>query len=259
MTSPLAENTVTPVVAAPVVTPLLFVHVTAHSDLEQQRIASKQRLTALTNTEPDADGIIRGYGLPASHPDVARLAVLTEALETLEHQAELNLKAAMRKCRIHPWVKAQAGLGEKQVGRLLGVIGDPYWNMSADQPRTVSQLWAYAGLHVLPKTGDPGHGLAEHISGDQCGNAGVAARHRKGQRSNWSTEAKTRAFLCATSCIKKAASPYRPVYDDRRAHTADTHPEWTAAHSHNDGLRIVSKAILRDLWREAKRLHEEAA
>lgn len=37
------------------------------------------------------------------------------------------------------------------------------------------------------------------------------------------------------------------------------HPEWTPSHSHNDGLRIASKAILRDLWREAKRLHEDTA
>lgn len=41
---------------------------------------------------------------------------------------------------------------------------------------------------------------------------------------------------------------YRHTYDQRRAHTAITHPEWTAGHSHNDALRIVGKEILRDLW-----------
>jgi hypothetical protein len=43
---------------------------------------------------------------------------------------------------------------------------------------------------------------------------------------------------------------------DRREHTATTHPEWTKGHSHNDAMRVASKAILRDLWREAKRIHE---
>ncbi len=250
------------------VDPLLFVHVTAHSDLEQIRIASENRLRALTTTEPDDDGVMRGFGLDPSHPDVARLEGITTALAALEHGAELNLKRALRKCGIHPWVKAQVGLGEKQVARLLGVIGDPYWHLAEDRPRTVSELWAYSGLHVLPagrfpyddhvlpaggaQTSDPGH-----IGDDtRPTSAGVAAKRRKGQQANWSTEAKTRAYLIATSCIKQARSPYRLTYDARRAHTAVTHPEWTPGHSHNDALRIASKAILRDLWRESKRLHE---
>lgn len=257
-----------PSVRLPVVDPLLFVHVTAHSDLEQIRIASQNRLRILTATKPDDDGVMRGFGLDPSHPDVARLQGITDALVALEHGAELNLKRALRKCGIHPWVKAQVGLGEKQVARLLGVIGDPYWHLAEDRPRTVSELWAYCGLHVLPasrllsgthhdlaggaQTSDPGPCRPDAHSS----NAGVAARRQKGQRANWSTEAKTRAYLIAASCIKQAHSPYRATYDTRRAHTAVTHPEWTAGHSHNDALRVTSKAILRDLWREAKRLHQ---
>lgn len=252
----------------PVVDPLLFVHVTAHGDLEQIRIASQHRLRILTTTEPDEDGIYRGFGLDPSHPDVARLQGITDALVALEHEAELNLKRALRKCGIHPWVKAQTGLGEKQVARLLGVVGDPYWHLAEDRPRTVSELWAYCGLHVLPasqalvdtrvpraggaQTSDPGHQAFD----THAGHAGVAARRRKGQQANWSTEGKTRAFLIATSCLKQIGSPYRTVYLNRRQHTAVTHPDWTLGHSHNDGLRIASKAILRDLWRESKRLHE---
>lgn len=45
---------------------------------------------------------------------------------------------------------------------------------------------------------------------------------------------------------------YRHVYEERRAHTAQTHPEWTPGHSHNDALRVVGKEILRDLWRAAE-------
>jgi hypothetical protein len=68
-----------------------------------------------------------------------------------------------------------------------------------------------------------------------------------------------RAHLCAESCIKQRHSPYRTVYDDRRVHTALTHPEWTDGHSHNDGLRIVAKEILKDLWRAARDVHEAGA
>lgn len=257
--------------AGPIVDPLLFVHATAHHDLEQQRIASAHRLRILTTTEPDDDGVMRGFGLDEGHPDVARLAGITQALVALEHDAELGLTRVFRRCAIHPWVKAQIGLGDKQVARLLGAIGDPYWHVAEGRPRTVSELWAYCGLHVLPSGhcnsdahnrpaaganlgSDPGH--VGHAAQHRL--AGVAARRRKGQKANWSTDAKTRAYLCATSCIKQASSPYRAVYLARREHTAGTHPEWTPGHSHNDALRITSKAILRDLWRESRRLHGHA-
>lgn len=272
---PRAEVQATPIAGLPVVDPLLFVHATAHHDLEQQRIASQNRLRILTSREPDEDGVMRGFGLTDAHPDVARLAGLTDGLERLEHDAELGLARSLRRSSIHPWVKATVGLGDKQTARLLAAIGDPYWHLSQDRPRTVSELWAYCGFHVVflgqstcgahsPDAeaggGDPGHGSCDaHGVG-----AGVAPKRRRGIQANWNGDARMRAYLCATSCIKFDRSPYRAVYLARRQHTAATHPEWTLGHSHNDGLRVASKAILRDLWRESRRLHgaeamEEAA
>lgn len=287
-TSPQAMEPPSPENSVPVVNPLLFIHVTTHHDLEQMRVASENRLRILTTTGPDEDGEVRGLGLPDSHPDVARLAAIVQALQAIEHGAELNLKRAFRTCAIYPWVKAQIGLGDKQVARLLGAIGDPYWHLAEDRPRTVSELWAYSGLHVLPVSQRPtdthcafadganlpadrnhhdahtglvggnqtsGLGQTPAVLGYQEIGAGVAARRRKGVKANWSTDAKMRAYLCAVSCIKKVDSPYRAVYLARREHTAVTHPDWTAGHSNNDGLRIASKEILKDLWRESRRLH----
>lgn len=90
----------------------------------------------------------------------------------------------------------------------------------------------------------------------------------KGRQANWSTIAKTRAYLIAEACVKagvrkdadgnryaKDGSEYAQLYIDRRNHTAETHPEWTALHSQNDALRIVSKRILRNLWRAARDIH----
>src|SRR5690606_23278234 len=104
-----------------------------------------------------------------------------------------------------------------------------------NRPRTVSELWAYCGMHVID---------------------GEGARRRKGQRANWSSEAKMRAYLIATSIIKQMPSPYRAVYDERRQVTAVSRPDWSDGHSHNDALRVVAKRLLRDLWVEAKRIHE---
>lgn len=261
----------TPVSSTSLSDPTLNLLAEVVDDLERTRIANENRLRQLTRDEADKDGLERGFGLTLDHPDVARLAGIVDGVAALEHQAVLNLARQLRAHPLGAWIKAQVGIGAKQGARLLAAIGDPYWNTLYDRPRTVSELWAYCGLHVLPASqtaadlqtafadgaqiSHPDHPFADA----QNGLVGVAAKRRKGQRANWSTTAKMRAYLVASSCIKKAASPYRPVYDQRRAHTAVTHPEWTPGHSHNDALRVVSKAILRDLWIQARAIHEEAS
>lgn len=223
-------------------------------DLEKVKNANQNRLRTLTRNTTDADGEMRGFGLDTTHPDVARLAAIVDLLTKAEHDATLNLQRAMRKHALGPWVKQQKGVGEKQAARLLAAIGDPYWNNATNAPRTVSALWAYCGLHVAN---------------------GEAARRRKGVQANWSTNAKTRAWLIIEACMKQLdpacktgtgiadhtdgcrCSPYRVAVDNRRHHTATTHPDWTAGHSLNDAMRVASKQLLRDLWREAHRAHTE--
>jgi hypothetical protein len=133
--------------------PLLTIAAEQIFDLEKARIAAQNRYRALTRSEADADGEVRGYGLDAESVEVRRLAALIDGLTALEHQADLNLCRLMRAHPLGAWQKRTIGVGEKQLARLLGVIGDPYWNARDDRPRTVSQLWAYCGLHVLPAGG----------------------------------------------------------------------------------------------------------
>lgn len=217
------------------VDPLLFLLADNLDDLERLRTASANRLSQLTRTGEDKDGEERGFGLPENAPVVVVQRGIVEALEAQEHAAELALRRAMRAHPLGAWQKNTLGVGEKQLARLLSTIaGDPYWNHRDNRPRTVSELWAYCGLHV---------------------NDGKAARRTRGQQSNWSTNAKTRVWLIAVSCMKQRQSPYRLVYDDRREHTAVAHPEWTDGHSHADALRVVSKAILKDLWIAARDIH----
>jgi hypothetical protein len=63
-----------------------------------------------------------------------------------------------------------------------------------------------------------------------------------------------RAFLVAESCIKHRTSPYRTVYDAARLSWADR--DTSDGHKHNHALRLVAKAVLKDLWIEGRRLHE---
>lgn len=238
-------------------------------DLEKVRIANENRLRSLA-----------GFSLEGT-AQASCLADVVNGLVEMEDAAVCALRKTMRQHPLGSWVKATIGVGEKQGARLLASIGDPYWNPLHQRPRTVSELWAYCGLHVLP-VGHTDHGIRNlfadgdqksprvvtkpktdpatgHVDLTTCEThglpVGVAPRRIRGQRVNWSPEAKVRAYLVALSCMKHRRSPYRTVYDARREHTAETHPEWTPGHSHNDALRITSKAILKDLWLEARALH----
>lgn len=310
---PAARPQPSPMVRSLLADPLLALAADVLDDLEKVRIANENRYRQLTRTGPDADGEERGFGLDQSHPDVARLAALVAMLTAAEHQAELNLARRMRAHPLGPWVKATAGIGEKQGARLLAAIGDPYIRpeltradgaTEPSRPRLVSELWAFCGYHVIrtPVSGQimpdthgvsaadgsasgqggfgtqnqsAGNGTGQAVTGTHVRFAGVAARRKRGEHANWSATAKMRAHLIAVSCMKNLGSPYRPVYDTARAkHAGAVHqvpcprcgPAGKPAepgsplsdgHKHARALRAVAKEILRDLWREARRIHGE--
>lgn len=238
--------------------PVLGILADVLDDYENVRIANENRVRQLTRTEEDSDGVERGFGLTLDHPNVARLQASVVALADAEADAVKNLQKAMKSHPLGPWVKSQAGVGEKQAARLIAAIGDPYWNDLHQRPRTVSELWAYCGYAV---------------------NNGHVQARRRGEQANWSADAKMRVFLIAASCIKQPAakSKYRRIYDDARAKYADAeHPHeckrcgpagkpapggspLSAGHQHARAMRLMSKEILKDLWIESKRLYEETS
>lgn len=269
--------------------------------IEGLRIATENRLRQATRAVEDKDGEVRGAGLPADSPGVVQTTHVLDGLNKIEKAVVKDLERQMRRHPLGAWQRATTGVGEKQLARLLACIGDPYWNTLHDRPRTVSELWAYCGLHTLPvssqrtsDTHDPtagdgtnlpaGHwpndtqrsttsGDAAHHPGrsevdPQDSNAWVAARRHKGQRANWSAEAKSRLRMIAESMLKAGN---RETYDKRRVVTANrVHASpcvqcgekknpaeiwtpWRLGHQHSDALRMVAKYdILRELWRAAR-------
>jgi len=217
-------------------------------DLESVRIANENRLRTLTADDE------YGHGLTTAHPEIARLAAIVDVLKEQEHQAQLNLCRVMRKHPLWEFAKPLKGVGEKQFARLVAVVGDPYWNDLHERPRTVSELRSYCGF----------------------GNAATQRRQR-GQKANWNSVARSRVWLIAESCMKqKESGQYRKAYDEARMKYADAIHEaecvrcgpagkpaqpgspLSLAHQHARGLRAIAKQLLKDLWTEAERIHQEA-
>lgn len=259
--------------------PMLALAADILDDIEGVRVANENRLRTLTTPAGAvaADGESYGHGLTIDNDGVKRLASLvaqmycdSKALADLgylrpprkrgefccmEHHAIKSLETAVRAHPLWPWADSVKGLGAKQFARLLGRLGDPYWNDLHNRPRTLRELWAYCGFHVL--------------------DTGVAPARRRGQKSNWNEDARKRTWIIAASCIKVLQSPYRAVYEQtRETYTDATHQQpcvrcgpsgkpalpgspLSPGHQHARAMRAMCKEILRGLWEESGRLHKE--
>lgn len=195
----------------------------AHLLIFAEALDDVERLRIATDNRIRAMADVHGLG---GTPEHQQLVGLSELLHAQEHGLILSLRRAMRAHPLGPWVRATVGVGEKQAARLLAAIGDP-----ADRPN-VAKLWQYCGH------GDP-----------------ARSHRRRGQQVEHNPTAKMRTRLIAESCVKQAHSPYRSVYDQARAAWSDR--DTTDGHKHSHALRLVGKAILRDLWIEARRRGEE--
>ena len=241
--------------AYPIADPMLFTLAQTLQDYETLRIAEEHRLRIFSTPSdvPDEDGVCRGFGYAEDSDEVQVVKGLIDPLKDLEHRTVLSLQKRMRVNPIWPYFKDVKGVGEKTLARLMACIGDPYLRPLDDgsyEPRTVSQLWAYCGMHTMPnKDGEI-----------------IAAKRMKGVQANWNTEAKTRLFLLSQGLLRQgirkdkdgnqfAVTEYGQLYLDRRAHTAVTHPEWNPGHGLNDALRIMGKELLKQLWRAAREIH----
>lgn len=224
----------------------------ALDDIERVRIANENRLRSMTMADMERGG----HALTPGHEAVDQMAQIVAGLRAFEDQTTKALEKLMKAHPLGDFVAETPGLGRKQVARLLACIGDPYWHDAEDRPRSVRELWAYCGQHVID---------------------GEAPRRRKGTKINWNADAKMRVHLIAECCVKARTSPYRDTYDYERSWYADAvheapcvrcgpsgHPaqigsDLSDGHKHARAMRKMAKEILKDLWIEAKREHDRVA
>lgn len=267
--------------------PVLGLLAAVVDDLENVRIANENRYGHLTGTDIDKDGVRRGLRLSADpssdryDPSVQQLRDLITSIEAAEKQAIRNLEKSMQRHPLEPWRTRpeNKGIGAKQLARLLAAIGDPYWNDTHNRPALVSELISYCGFAPVDVgTTSQGHqGTQSTPASGPDTPVRIAASRMRYRKANWNAEARKRAWLVAKSIetVGKGGR-YRALYDDYRAvHDSDLHrtpcvrcgPSGHPApvgsplnkgHQQGRALRFVAKEVLKDLWREAKRLHEQA-
>ena len=270
--------------------PFLALAADVLDDLERVRIANENRLRQLTRTATDKDGEERGFELTVDHPDVAFLAALVDVLTQAEKQATKNLERRMKQHPLGPWVKQAKGVGEKQAARLLAAVGDPYIRpemprraddgtviVEPSRPRTVSELWSYFGYGDAA-TQVRQKGKKANWSDDAKKRAHLVAKKCTFQLWKPCFSVKGDDGLVSHTVHAEGectCSRYRLLYDEQKVkYAGSVHPKEChrctpkgkppapvgsprkAAHVDAIAVRAVKKEILRDLWREAARLHE---
>lgn len=227
----------------------LKVHAEALNDLERLRISMENRYRSLTTSGISEDGHHWGLGLDPESPTVKAYADMVEQITKTEQAAIKIVQKTVKTSPLGEFVKQAKGVGEKQAARLLAAIGDPYWHVVEDRPRTVGELWAYCGYDVRD---------------------GKAPKRAKGQQGNWNSDARMRAHLVAKSVEKQTSGKYREVYDETKkkyagsVHQSDC-PQCHAkagdplkpGHIQSRALRKVAKEILKDMWKASRDYHEK--
>nr|WP_159080849.1 Hint domain-containing protein [Nocardia suismassiliense] len=163
------------------------------------------------------------------------------------------------------------------------------FDLTTDGSFLVNNLVVHnCGFHVLKSSGSQDstetqrcraagtqpHAGNQSSAGTQPGLvSGVAPKRQRGQRSNWSENARKRVWVIASAMPKFPGGHYEATYRAARMKYADaTHrvdcvrcgPAGTPApagsslsdgHKHARAVRIVAKEILKDLWIEARAEH----
>lgn len=174
-------------------------------ELEYDHIGLRAKATQVKNIEKVIQGLRnQRRSLGEDLPDLA-LRGLDESIERLSPirtSVLSELETIVSGSRLGAWIDDTHGLGKGLI-LLLGIC-PPITEFD-----TVSAVWKYCGLSVTPE--------------------GKAPRGQKGERLGFDPVRRAYAIKRVADPVMKVGGPYREVYDDRRAHTLETHPPMLGA------------------------------
>jgi Transposase IS116/IS110/IS902 family len=210
------------------------------------------------------------------------LAVLENRAEEL-HQAERN---ALGDIRLHlstmpAYNKVLADRERyKGIGPTLAAV--ILSEVDITRCDTVSALWRYAGLSVVPsgrcnacfdpvspteRRDEDGEILYSHdfnrskkcplgqyIPGDDVLESAKAERGIKGKKLPFNRFFKTKMVGVMAGCLLKSGSPFRKYYDDYKHRL--TVKKWgrNDGHRHQAAMRYMTKMVLQDIWHNWRQL-----
>jgi len=211
---------------------------TEEADREKTNARAAKIVAAALAGKAQKPEDVEAFGAIAG--DLAVVASAIEPLQAAREQVEKDMKKLARSLPVSAWAKGVHGLGELGLAVIIAEAGD-----LAKYPKK-GHLWKRLGLAVHGDKAYSTWRMKGGLSAEEWTAAGYSPRRR------------AEVYAVISEPLFRAQSvaegPYRAIYDRRRAATAIAHEDWTKAHSHMDGLRVMTKYLLRDLWQEWRRV-----
>ena len=206
--------------------------------------------------EPQPDKVLTEQ-LPADL-DIAEmmapeLVLLCQTLGLYEKRRDViesEMKNLAKQLPVYFWAESVAGLGKIGLAVTVGEAGD------LSRFPNVRHLWKRLGLAPFEKNGEcramsQWHG--NQLDAEEWIQAGYSGKRRAEIYACVGESLVKHQLLSKTkteSGLSEAKGPYGRVFVARRAHCAEVHPDWKNGHLNNDAKRVMTKAVLKDLWRE---------
>jgi hypothetical protein len=188
--------------------------------------------------------------LDAVVTELRLVRICLEPLELRRKEVEREMKKLTRSLPVAEWVDGIAGFGP--IG--LAIIVAESGNLS-NYPHH-KMLWKRLGLAPYEGQAYSTWRMKGGLTADEWTDAGYKPRRR------------AEIHACIADPMSKhqltskeksgteyggAKGRYGEVYVARRQATAIAHPDWKPAHARMDALRIMTKALVSDLWSEWRR------
>jgi hypothetical protein len=150
------------------------------------------------------------------------------AISDEEHELEARYKKIIQEWasgyKVYEWLDSIRGIGSVLGGGLLATF-------DVRKTKHISSFWAYAGLGVVD---------------------GHAPKRTRGEKLNYSTQARTLCWKVADSFIKQRTHIYRDIYDitkaEETAKLKDSGEKGWKQHADLRARRKMVKAFLADFW-----------
>lgn len=153
------------------------------------------------------------------------LAAHLDALVQQQKPFDKAIEKLAKRLHVFDWVQATPGIGALSLGLIIGETG------SLTGYSGPAKVWKRLGLAVMPD------GTRQRrVAND----AAAAIAH------GYSPRRRSLMHVVGTSLIRCRKSPYRDVYNERKA--LELTKGVTLGHAHMRAMRYMEKRLVRDLW-----------
>lgn len=175
-------------------------------------------------------------------PIIINSAASRLAWDNLRNQVESEMRKLAKSLPVHLWTENIKGFGELGLAVVVGEAGD------LSNYSTKERLWKRLGLAVID-----GERQQMRTNPEQAAAHGYYPRRRSEIWNIADSMFKNQWSGAKEGREAGPTGPYGEVYQRRKTHTA-TREGWSLKRRDDDARRIMSKALVEDLWRVWNRL-----